>query len=59
MMVYSPVHPEDVQDLQREITPDGFVGFAGWAGDHNVQPILTAFCRWVDELTPAAAAQSR
>ena len=28
--------------------PDGFVGFAGWADQWNVQPILTAFCRWVD-----------
>lgn len=27
---------------------DGFVGFAGWADDTNVQPILTAFCAWVD-----------
>ncbi|KXF91559.1 hypothetical protein [Phaeobacter inhibens] len=36
--------------------PDGFVGFAGWADDHNVQPILTAFCSWVDDLTPSAAA---
>lgn len=26
---------------------DGFIGFAGWADDYNVQPILTAFCKWV------------
>ena len=28
----------------------GFVGFAGWADDTNVQPILLAFCAWVDEM---------
>lgn len=26
---------------------NGFVGFAGWADDQNVQPILTAFAKWV------------
>jgi hypothetical protein len=30
--------------------PHGFIGFAGWADATNVQPILTAFCAWVDEL---------
>lgn len=36
---------------------DGFVGFAGWADDNNIQPILSAFCEWLDEmLQPAAAA---
>ena len=29
--------------------PDGFIGFAGWADDENVQPILRGFCAWVDE----------
>lgn len=29
---------------------DGFVGFAGWADDENVQPILRAFVEWVAEL---------
>jgi hypothetical protein len=28
--------------------PGGFIGFAGWADETNVQPILTAFCSWVD-----------
>jgi hypothetical protein len=28
----------------------GFVGFAGWADDTNVQPILSAFVSWVDDL---------
>lgn len=32
----------------------GFVGFAGWASDENVQPILRGFARWVE--TSAAAA---
>lgn len=26
----------------------GFIGFAGWADDTNVQPILIAFAKWVD-----------
>ncbi len=29
---------------------DGFVGFAGWADDKNVQPILVGFSSWVDEM---------
>lgn len=29
---------------------DEFVGFAGWADDRNVQPILSGFCSWVDEM---------
>jgi len=27
---------------------DGFVGFAGWADDTNVQPILRGFMQWVE-----------
>ena len=30
--------------------PSGFVGFAGWSDDTNIQPILRAFIAWVDEL---------
>lgn len=26
---------------------DGFIGFCGWADDHNSAPILKAFCEWV------------
>ena len=26
---------------------DGFVGFAGWADDENVKPVLAGFARWV------------
>lgn len=37
--------------------PGGFIGFAGWSDDTNIQPILRAFMAWVDELkTPAQAA---
>lgn len=36
--------------------PDGFIGFAGWADSENVQPILKAFCQWVDTLTTTARA---
>ncbi|UTS79619.1 hypothetical protein [Phaeobacter piscinae] len=27
---------------------DGFVGFAGWADDTNVQPVLRGFLQWVE-----------
>lgn len=34
--------------------PDGFVGYAGWADDDNVVPVLKGFERWVSEMsTPA------
>ena len=29
---------------------DGFIGFAGWASDNNVKPILRAFRKWCDEI---------
>ena len=29
---------------------DGFIGFAGWADDTNVQPILRAFIKWCAKL---------
>ena len=35
--------------------PDGMVGFAGWADDENVKPILTAFCAWVDQMKVTTA----
>lgn len=28
---------------------DGFIGFAGWADDTNVQPFLRGFMRWLKE----------
>lgn len=27
---------------------DNFIGFAGWASDGNVQPVLRAFCKWCE-----------
>ena len=37
--------------------PDGFVGFAGWADNQNVQPILRGFMAWVESeaTTPEAS----
>lgn len=29
---------------------DGFIGFAGWAGDSNVRPIILGFNKWCDWL---------
>ena len=29
---------------------DGFIGFAGWSDDTNVQPILRGFVAWVGEM---------
>lgn len=31
---------------------DGFIGFAGWADEKNVQPVLAGFKDWIKELTP-------
>lgn len=28
----------------------GFIGFAGWSDDTNIQPIIRAFMAWVDEM---------
>lgn len=30
--------------------PDGFIGFAGWADQGNVNPVLRAFIEWCDYL---------
>lgn len=32
---------------------DGFIGFAGWADQGNVNPILRAFLKWCDYLVEA------
>lgn len=34
--------------------PSGFIGFAGWSDDTNIQPIIRAFMAWVDELKVAS-----
>lgn len=36
---------------------DGFIGFAGWADDRNVAPILDGFSEWVTETTKQKAAE--
>lgn len=32
---------------------DGFIGFAGWSGTTNIQPILRAFLEWCEVLKDA------
>lgn len=32
---------------------NGFIGFAGWSDDQNVQPILSAFAKWVSAVSDA------
>lgn len=52
------VHSENCAELRCEahyfddreavtFNANGFVGFAGWADDQNVQPILRGFVKWV------------
>lgn len=36
--------------------PGGFIGFADWSDDTNIQPIIRAFMAWVSEVQPAAQA---
>lgn len=31
--------------------PDGFIGFAGWADDTNIKPIVDGFIDWVKEIS--------
>lgn len=33
---------------------DGFIGFAGWADNKNIQPVLAGFMDWLKEMTPKA-----
>lgn len=42
--------------VQREcisFNADGFIGFAGWADQGNVNPILRAFLKWCDYMAEA------
>lgn len=39
--------------------PTGFIGFAGWADQWSVQPILTAFCKWVPHVAAALRARQQ
>ena len=34
----------------------GFIGFAGWADQGNINPLLRAFLRWCDDLAAAKEA---
>lgn len=36
---------------------NGFIGFAGWADDANLNPIRRAFLRWCDELAKSKEVQ--
>lgn len=38
--------------------PEGFVGFAGWADDDNVVPVLKGFLEWVDAMVARRAARA-
>ncbi len=42
------VHFDDREAIS--FNRDGFIGFAGWADSKNVQPFLSAFCKWCDEM---------
>jgi len=35
--------------------PDGFVGFAGWADETHVQPVLEGFTAWIAAMQPETA----
>ena len=35
---------------------DGYIGFAGWADQGNINPLLRAFLRWCDDLAAAKEA---
>lgn len=35
---------------------DGFIGFAGWADDENIKPVLDGFNDWLQEMTAASCA---
>lgn len=48
-------HFEDREAIT--FNPDGFIGFAGWADERNVQPILSAFKDWVSAHAPAVVTQ--
>lgn len=34
----------------------GFIGFGGWADDINIQPILSGFVEWVDQMRRTSVA---
>lgn len=38
---------------------DGFIGFAGWADNTNVEPILDGFKEWVSEVSQQNGAKEK
>lgn len=42
----------DVECSREVVTfnSDGFIGFAGWADEYNIKPIIEGFIEWVEEL---------
>lgn len=32
---------------------NGFIGFAGWADDYHLKPIIDGFLKWCDRIGPA------
>ncbi|MDO4721376.1 MAG: hypothetical protein Q4A78_11990 [Peptostreptococcaceae bacterium] len=38
---------------------DGFIGFAGWADQETVQPILKGFLRWCDDIAEGGDYEKR
>ena len=44
--------PDNVDLEGVSFNRDGFIGFAGWASDENVQPVLRAFKRWLTRWMP-------
>jgi hypothetical protein len=51
----------DYFDNREAITfnTNGFIGFAGWADNENVQPILEGFREWVRELRADSATERK
>lgn len=52
-LVYAHLYMNGAYFKERQcisFEPTGFIGFAGWASDGNVQPVLRAFIRWCDVL---------
>jgi hypothetical protein len=39
-------------------SPDGFIGFAGWADEQNVQPIIDGFMAWINAMKQALPAST-
>jgi len=52
-VLYAGIRCKAYYFTDREVVsfnPKGFIGFAGWASDTNIKPILEGFIQWVSEL---------